>query len=326
MQNTVISQQPWSQKFPRFSGKEPDWYRWSLCFLSYAALEGYVEILKNKQVVAMSDDDVAHHVEKGKELTDTQNTRRVQNSHAYHDLLAACQNDRSFSCVARAMTDKLPNGDAKQAWRNLTACFEYNMPHHRIELRKKFQTMELNDKNQDPTNFCNRIDRIASQLRDHHGDTIDESSIIIQILQNLPVDYDELVSQLERLLTEGNLQMENLKDELYSKYLRIKRRTAAKKNRDEDGGSKKGRSPKNKNSEEVGLCAGGEKSGKNAGKCDLCPNGKHLAKNCWKRPENKNKRPDWYVLCPHCGQGNHPTSRCWKKLKEHEECNKTKSQ
>jgi hypothetical protein len=63
---------------------------------------------------------------------------RAANNNAYSELISCCEDEVSFSIVDAAVTDALPSGDARLAWKNLVARYEPTTSVTLVQLKKEF--------------------------------------------------------------------------------------------------------------------------------------------------------------------------------------------
>ena len=323
----------WKQKFDPFSGKEKEWYRWSRKFLSYASMKDYIEILEDETIVIpkYSTDLKSNETKKQK--------ARDNNNQAYHDLLHACgQEDVSFSCVESAKTEDLPHGSAPLAWANLIQRFEPDTGASQVEMKREFASSKPK-KNQDPVEWVVEMERLQKQLKLVHSHDIDEESMMIQIIDGLPREYEDIIVLFERQLKLKNnkLTVQEMKSELRSKFRRLNKWEREKqsdgdkrKNNDRSRNCDVGKNDSDKASstknptkdKKAGRSTGNDvglttQTGKSVTtKCETCGRPGHGKNTCWKDENNKNQRPDWYKLCDYCNKVEHDNTDCYKKQKD----------
>ena len=101
----------------QFSGKQEDYVMWAAKFLSYAQVKGFKKVLLGTEVVPHSSTVI---IESDKEKLRI----RKANDMAYSMLNISVNDDVSFGAIFNAVTEKLPDGDAKMAWDNLKTIFK----------------------------------------------------------------------------------------------------------------------------------------------------------------------------------------------------------
>ena len=176
---------------------------------------------------------------------------------AYNDMLLAMSDDVSFGLVDESTTSVCPDGDAFLAWSKLQQKFESQTSASRVKLMNQFTNNRLKKLWKDPDEWIAELELTRSRLK-KMGTEIDESYMMMHVLNNMPSAYDNLIDTLEDRLDSATdpLTIENLREKLSEKYEKIK---AKKKFRQEDSDSEE---------EERALFAGG----KFKGRCHYCGN------------------------------------------------------
>ena len=105
-----------------FNGKKEAWNMWSKKFLARAKKLGYRDILNGVKV-------------------DSEEKREVMNDNAYSDLMLAMNCEVAFGYVDEAVSDKFPEGDAAEAWRNLMKKFQPSTTGSRVYYKNEFNTV-----------------------------------------------------------------------------------------------------------------------------------------------------------------------------------------
>ena len=273
-----------------FSGKKNDWRQWSRKFMAVANKRGYKEYVEgNKRISSSSSEE-----ERGK------------NTAAYNDMLLAMTDDVSFGLVDESTTSECPDGDAFLAWSKLQQKFESKTSASRVKLMNQFTNNKLKKLSKDPDEWISELELTRTRLK-KMGTDIDESYMMMHILNNVPGAYDNLVDALEDRLDSSTdpLTIENLREKLSEKYEKMK---ARKKFRHDDSDSDE--------EEEKALFAGG----KFKGRCNYCGKFGHKAIQCNKKKnDEKNKSQGnngnrrFNGKCNFCGKFGHKEVHCWEK-------------
>ena len=72
---------------------------------------------------------------------------------------------------------------------------------------------------QEPDYYVTKLENIKSQLVNTHKTTIDYESLIIQVINSLPEEYDSLIDTFHQQMTIGTLEIEDCKEQLRAKFL-----------------------------------------------------------------------------------------------------------
>ena len=167
----------------------------------------------------------------------------------------------------------------------------------------QFTNNKLRKLSQDPDIWISELELLRSRLQ-KMGTNIDESYIMIHIMNNLPSAYDNLIDSLEDKLgaSTNPLTLESLREKLSEKYEKIKMR---KRFKNEESDS---------DEDQKALFAGG----KFKGRCHYCGKFGHKASECRKKKmdngqENHNRGKWFSGKCNFCGKIGHREKDCWKK-------------
>ncbi len=144
----------------------------------------------------------------------------TKNIQAYSDLMMSCEDEVSFGVVDESISTTFPDGDARQAWKNLYNKYEPTTGATKVELKMEFQQMKLEDANKDPDKWMVKLELTRRRLK-VLGHEISDETLILHILNNLPSKYDNVIESNGRRLTKGSLLLEELKEEITSKYRRL---------------------------------------------------------------------------------------------------------
>ena len=246
-----------------FSGKKEDWMIWSDKFMAKAMMKGYNEVLDGTIIVP-----------EGKTINPTasQEEAMKMNKMAHNELILACTDKITFGIVKNAKTEELKKGNAK------LACDCLNTGTKLLVLNKEYMSMELDEIKKDPEDFIMDLDEIRTRMTDDPFDeVITDKSFMLHVLNLLPKEYESIIKTLERDLDAGLLTIENLKEQVHSKYRRLTKKMDIKDN-------------------ELALNATNKynykKKQRFKGKCRICSKYGHKAADCWENKNNKNKKPN----------------------------------
>ena len=143
-----------------FSGKDTEWRMWSRKFMATAASRGYEEVL---------------------EPTDpTVDASKAENDKAYNDLILSINDEVTFGIVDESKSTTHPNGDAREAWKELKAKFEPKTGFNEVKLKREFNASTL-DEREDPDAWINRLQHLRRQL-DTMGTRMSDQDLMIHIL------------------------------------------------------------------------------------------------------------------------------------------------
>ena len=176
----------------RFSGKQVDWRVWSRKFLARATLKKYAGVLTGVlKLPVIPTPGKTETTAELKERQDQQDAFSSANSLGYAELISSMFDDVSFSIVDEARTEDLPEGDLYLAWSGLKEVFEPSTPASKILLKKQFYESKLQDPSRDPDEWITELGLLRQQLKVLQV-IIDDDDFVIQIVNNLPKEYDSL--------------------------------------------------------------------------------------------------------------------------------------
>ena len=278
---------------------------WSRKFLARAKMKEYKEILTGVEKAPAASLVIDETTEAGKK----QKTNKIANEKAYNDLLLSCEDEVSFGAVDEAITTSLPDGDAFMAWNNLKARFESETPATKIQLKKEFHDSKLEDASTDPDEWIADLERIRQRLKNLKAEISDED-LMVHILNNLPIEYENMVEAMEVELENNTnpLKLKTVRERLRSKYQRLK-----KNNEAEDDKALIARHQQFK-----GTCRNCGKYGHKAKDCrDKTKSRSQQRNNNNNSGRNQNERgPRINGKCNYCGKEGHMEKYCYKKKKD----------
>ena len=304
-----------STKIPYFDGKSEKFAQWSYTFLSICSIAGCKEVLVSDTVQVPAETVDLDPLDPA---NDQDIKLRKANSTAYALLTMVINNPTAFQAIRNGCTTALPNGSAREAWKNLIRIYQPKTTTQKVELEQKFNKMTLDKETKNPDEFFTELEHIRLILKEDHNEDYDDDKLIQHIIYNTtPKCYELCVQIYKRELGRGvNIELNELKNEIRSIFIQNKKK------------DKK---------EETALSAGQFK-----GKCRVCGKQGHKGENCWTLEKNKNKRPKNYkkpdtvktddtvnaavtpdkrtddkkFYCNYCKKDNHNEDRCFKKLRD----------
>ena len=157
----------------------------------------------------------------------------------------------------------------------------------------------------DPDEWIAELELTRSRIK-KMGTEIDESYLMMHVLNNMPSAYENLIDTLEDRLDSATdpLTIENLREKLSEKYEKIK---AKKKFRQEDSDSEEEERALFDGSKFKGCCHYCDKFGHKAAKCNKKKNDEES-----KKPNQGNNRR-FNGKCNFCGKFGHKEAQCWEK-------------
>ena len=146
-------------------------------------------------------------------------------------------------------------------------------------MKLKFVTSKLKSRSMDPDEWISELEEIRADLQSL-GSPIPEEDLIIHITNNLPIEYESLV---EKLIPQiGKIDLEDMKDEVRSKFQRISRYDEPIE-------------------EERALYGKGSRGKPFKGKCYNCGKIGHRAPDCKSRRDEKRiQEKKKSIQCSHC--------------------------
>ena len=194
-------------RIPKFNGKRKDYYRWSRLFLSCAELRKYQDILTGETPI-LDIQDAAVKAENDPQVKTKQADILVRSWKAKSELLTAVEKSSiCFLCVSCAKT-------ARDAWVSLKERYEPSTVAEELRLVKKFNAMKLNAVRKNPVErFCIPLELVQARLQEL-GMEIPEKHFILQVLGNLPREYDIQCQVMQIELSARKLTIQGMYDQL----------------------------------------------------------------------------------------------------------------
>ena len=165
-----------SIKVIAFDGEKKNWLRWVDKFLAAAQHRGYRALLTGAEMAPAEDVDVSKDATKAK--------LRRANEIGYADLILACDG-MAFDIVKQAKTKDLPNGDVREAWKNLNKKYQANTASQRVSVKGEFGRCEMQDPSEDPDKWFGELQCLRSRLLELTV-TLDDQDVTDHILNCLP--------------------------------------------------------------------------------------------------------------------------------------------
>ena len=290
-------------KLSLWHGKEDEWRMWSKKFMGRASHMEYLSIMSGDVKLPTDAEYSAASDEKKKEY----DAIKKKNKLGYYELCSCMDDLKSFNLVDEH------DGDLFEAWKALKEEFEPTTGEVLVTLLEDYHTMRLENARLDITKYISEMENKRQKLA-ILGHKINDQSFMVQILATLPKEYILLTSHLTREVSQGTLGLADLRAELKSVYLRLKKAN-------------------NWKDDENALFAKGKFKKRFKGNCLTCGKQGHKSAECWEKEENKSKRPkNWKKKSPdsedngpgdkkskfsgtcwNCGEQGHRSSNCPKK-------------
>jgi hypothetical protein len=314
------------QKIPTFEGKKEEFGQWAYIFLSICHIAGCKRVLIDDTYNVPSEStDLSDKNKAGVlELLEKQKS----NGTAYALLAISVKDTTGFQAIRNAVSNDLPNGCARTAWKNLLRIFQPKTKTHKFELEQAFNDCKYQKETRNPDDWFTELEQFRVLLKEDHAFVIDDDRMIQHIVYNIkPKSFHNLITMLKRDLEYKTviLDLNQVKDEIRQVWGQINEgkppETAL------TAGTKRKAS-------ETALAAKFKKKLK--GECRVCGAKGHKATDCWDNERNKSKRPTWYknpnerkketanitasekpkLYCTYCKKDNHTEDRCFKKQKD----------
>jgi hypothetical protein len=323
------------QKIPPFEGKKEKFPQWSFTFLSICMIAGCKDALTEDTFDVPAEADILDPADVAMAIPII---NRKANSTAYALLTICIKDATGFQAVRNGITTDLPNGSAREAWKNLVRIFQPKTTTQKYDLEQKFNDCKLEKETKHPDEWFTELEHIRVLLLEDHEVELEDAKMIQHIIYNIkPKVYETMVYTLKRELqynTVNPLDLERIKDEIrqvYGQFAKVK-------------------------TPETALAAGKSNKRKFKGDCRICGAKGHKSTDCWDNDKNKEKRPKWYknpeqrkkektetanvakpkdnttsntanaaastngtrstYFCDYCKKNGHTEDRCFKKQRE----------
>jgi len=250
-----------------FDGNADNWRMWSRKFVAIARKKGWHDILTGVVKITEKVDTLDETSDNGKEAILIRN----KNADLYAELILSLEDTVAFDLVDEATTDDLPEGDSALAWRNLKTKYKGTSMTKLTDLKKEFYSTKLKDADDDPDVWISSLEKLRKRLNNDFKCKISEEDLIIQILSNMPQEYDSMTELLSTSLATTGLTLMDLRAFLNAKYKKLQSR---------------------KTGDEIDL----EEKVLNTvdtKKCKTCGKLGHKAVDCFKDPKNRAKYEAW---------------------------------
>src|SRR5210317_771157 len=255
-----------------FDGTQKQWKVWSTKLLARARRKGYKEILTGTKLAPK--DNVS------RPLSTTDQALKDANMLAYKDIILSMDGSKATGRVAFRLVETslagMADGNAREAWKKLMDKYQPNRALNRVELKQEFVNLKLKDSNHNPDEWITELEELQADLARMGSDITDED-FYIHILNNIPKEYDMEVKLLEETLANvlTPLTLQQIRDELNLKYMRLKKREHLEGSNNNEG----------KGKEDTALFTNQFK-----GRCNYCGCMGHKAVQCNENPRNQRGR------------------------------------
>ena len=141
----------------------------------------------------------------------------------YSDLLLSMEDNVCFSIVDMARSNDHPQGCFRTAFKKLKEKFESTSQDARCEIKLEYESMKMKT-HEDPELFINTLEKLSRRMNEDFDMKIIDEDIITKVLNTLPREYEALVDSLQvQMDTEKGVTLDNLKEQLRSKFQRMKK-------------------------------------------------------------------------------------------------------
>jgi uncharacterized protein (DUF885 family) len=194
--------------------------------MSLAQLQKFKNSLFGKETPPSEEEDLdedSSDAETRKKLK-----ARAANEKAYSALTLTCSEPKAFRIILNAKTTDLPSGSASLAWERLKARFEPKTGATLTQLKREFTSSKL-QKEQSPDEWIEKLESIRNTIEQILGRPhIDDTDLMLHIINNLPDEYDIIVDQVTKELSNKTLTLEFQQEDLQEKYERLKTKKTTK--------------------------------------------------------------------------------------------------
>ena len=141
----------------------------------------------------------------------------------YSDLLLSMEDSICFSIVDMERSNDHPQGCFRTAFKKLKENFESTSQAARYKIKLEYESMKMKT-HEDPEIFINTLEKLERRMNEDFDMKIIDKDIIKKVLNTLPREYEALVDSLQvQMDTEKGVTLDNLKEQLRSKFQRMKK-------------------------------------------------------------------------------------------------------
>ena len=192
-----------AQNIPTFDGKKEKFAQWSYTFLSICSISNCKEALIDDEFYCPSDSE---------DLEDTQKDElkaRKANRLAYALLTMTVKDATGFQAIRNGKTKRLPDGSAREAWKNLLKIYQPKTSTQRYELEQRFNDCKLEKETKNPDDWFTELEHIRVLLQEDHNFELSDDKMIQHIVYNIkPKSYDTVIFSLKRDLQYKNVTLD----------------------------------------------------------------------------------------------------------------------
>ena len=147
---------------------------------------------------------------------------RTANERAYSALTLTCSEPKAFRIIYNAKTKELPSGSASLAWTRLKARFEPQTGATLTQLKREFTQSKL-EKGESPDEWIEKLESKRNTIEQILGKPhIDDTDMMLHIINNLPDEYEVIIDQVTKELSNKTLTLESLQKNLQEKFENMK--------------------------------------------------------------------------------------------------------